>query len=257
MKKFKKITILIPCYNEGAGIASVIDNIPVDQLYNHGFKTNIVVIDNNCKDKTTEIAASKKGVKVISELSQGKGSALITGFKHVCNDGDYIVVIDGDDTYKPQEILRLIEPLESGFCDVIVGSRIGGKTVRGSFSFSHRFVNWAFAFIVRQFYQANITDALTGFMAIRSDVIQTLIPNLHSTNFTIEMEMITKMKKLGFTIYSVPITYDRRMGKSKLNSYSDGFKILLMFITNLRWNPVKKRSRLQFLNGKLKMFFTL
>lgn len=251
----KKITVLIPCYNEEAGIGSVIDNIPIDLLRRRGFKTNIVVIDNNCKDKTVEIAASKKGVKVIAEHSQGKGSALITGFKYVCNDSDYIVVIDGDDTYKPQEILRLIEPLESGFCDVIAGSRIGGKTVRGSFAFSHRFINWAFAFIVRQFYQANITDALTGFIAIRSDVVQTLIPNLHSTNFTIEMEMITKMKKLGFTIYSVPITYDRRMGKSKLNSYSDGFKILCMFIGNLRWSPVKKQLKSKFLNGKLKMFF--
>lgn len=252
----KKITILIPCYNEETGVGLVIDAIPVDLLRRRGFKTNIVVIDNNSNDKTAKIAASKKGVKVIEELSQGKGNALITGFKQVCGKSDYVVVIDGDDTYKPQEILRLIEPLESGFCDVIAGSRIGGKTVRGSLMFSHRFVNWVFAFFVRQFYQANITDALTGFIAIKSDVVRTLIPNLHSTNFTIEMEMITKMKKLGFSIYSVPITYDRRMGESKLHSVSDGFRILLMFIKNLRWKPVKGRPRFEILKENLKMIFT-
>ena len=251
----KKITVLIPCYNEESGVGMVIDAIPVDLLHHHGFKTNIVVIDNNSKDKTVEVALSK-GVKVIKEASQGKGNALITGFKEECDNCDYIVVIDGDNTYKPQEIMRLIEPLENGFCDVIAGSRIGGKTVRGSLSFSHRFVNWAFAFFVRQFYQANITDALTGFIAIKSDVVKTLIPNLHSTNFTIEMEMITKMKKLGFSIYSVPITYDRRMGKSKIHTYSDGFRILLMFISNLRWKPVKGKSKFSNLNEKLKMFFT-
>jgi len=252
----KKITVLIPCYNEETGIGRVIDSIPVDLLRKNGFKTNIIVINNNSDDKTAEIAASKKGVKVIEEPSQGKGNALITGFKAVCNKCDYVVVIDGDDTYKPKEILRLIEPLESGFCDVIAGSRIGGKTVRGSLEFTHRFVNWVFAFFVRQFYQANITDTLTGFIAIKSDVIKTLIPNLHSTNFTIEMEMITKMRRLGFSIYSVPITYDRRMGKSKLHSVSDGIRILLMFISNLRWEPVRTRTRVETLKESLKMIFT-
>ena len=252
----KKITVLIPCYNEEAGIGSVIDEIPVKLLRRHGYKTKIVVIDNNSKDKTAEIAASKKGVKVIEEPARGKGNALITGFKNVYNDSDYVVIIDGDNTYKPKEILRLIEPLESGFCDVIAGSRIGGKTVRGGLKFSHRFVNWAFAFFVRQFYLANITDALTGFIAIKSEIVKILIPNLHSTNFTIEMEMITKMSRLGFDIYSVPITYDRRMGKSKLHSVKDGLSIVLMFIRNLRWEPVRRRSRVEMLKSNVKMFFT-
>ncbi len=256
MKKLKKISVLIPCFNEEAGIGSVIDNIPVKQLKAHGFITDIIVIDNNSKDKTVQIAKSKKA-KIIKEFSQGKGCALVTGFKEVFNKCDYIVIIDGDDTYKPQEILRLIEPLQSGFCDVIAGSRIGGKTVRGSLLLTHRFVNWVFAFFVRQFYGANITDALTGFIAIKNEVLKDLIPNIKSTNFTIEMEMITKINRLGFSIYSVPITYDRRMGKSKLNSYRDGLKILLMFITNLRWKPVKVKSRNQFLNSILQMFFTL
>lgn len=249
----KRLTILIPCHNEEAGIGQVIDGIPIKLLRQNDFKIRIVVIDNNSKDNTAEIALSK-GAIVIEEPSLGKGNALITGFKRVAEESDYIVIIDGDATYNPKEILRLIEPLESGFCDVIAGSRIGGKTVRGSLEFSHRFVNWAFAFFVRQFYQANITDTLTGFIAMKSEVVKALIPNLHSTNFTIEMEMITKIKKLGFVIYSVPITYDRRMGKSKLHSYRDGFKIFLMFIKNLRWEPIRGRSKFEILKENLKMF---
>jgi|WetSurMetagenome_2_1015567.scaffolds.fasta_scaffold25286_4 glycosyltransferase involved in cell wall biosynthesis len=253
----KRITVLIPCYNEEAGIGPVIDGVPVESLSRFGFEANIVVVDNNSNDKTAEIAKSKKEVLVVEEFSRGKGNALITAFKQVCDGSDYVVIIDGDNTYKPKEIMRLIEPLESGFCDVTVGSRIGGKTVRGSLEFSHRFVNWVFAFIVRQFYKANVTDALTGFWAMKSDVIKVLIPNLNSTDFTIEMEMITKIRKLGFSIYSMPITYDRRLGKSKLNSYSDGLKILYMFVKNLRWSPVKTQSRfiLAFSNA-IKSIFT-
>ena len=123
----KKLTVLIPCYNEEAGIGLVIDGIPIDKLSHHGYKTNVVVINNNSKDKTAEVALSRKGVTVIEEPSQGKGNALITGFKKINGNSDYVVIIDGDNTYKPKEILRLIEPLESEFCDVIAGSRIGGK----------------------------------------------------------------------------------------------------------------------------------
>jgi glycosyltransferase involved in cell wall biosynthesis len=257
MKIMKRITVLIPCFNEEDGVGSVIDEIPVKLLRRFGFETKIVVIDNNSNDKTAEVALAKHA-KVIFEPSQGKGNALVTGFKYVYDSCDYVVVIDGDDTYKPREMLRLIEPLENEFADVIAGSRIGGKTIRGSLKFSHRFVNWVFAFFVRQFYSANITDALTGFMAIRSDVVKILIPNLHSTNFTIEMEMITKIKKLGYSIYSMPITYDRRLGKSKLHSYSDGFKILMMFFKNLRWTPVKRESGLRLaLSSAIRMLFML
>lgn len=253
----KKITVLIPCYNEESGIGLVIDQVPVHLLQQHGFETEIVVIDNNSTDKTFDVASSN-GVTVIEEREQGKGNALITGLKAVCDDCDYVVIIDGDNTYKPKEILRLIEPLESGFCDVIAGSRIGGKTVHGSLEYSHRFINWLFAFFVRQFYQANITDALTGFIAIKSDTAKVLIPNLHSTNFTIEMEMITKLRRLGHPIFSVPITYDRRMGTSKLHSFRDGARILLMFVQNLNWTPVKRSSRIQLLYAKIQtMIFTL
>ena len=102
-KKFKKITLMVPCYNEEASIASVIEGIPLKKLNHAGFKIEVLVIDNNSTDKTAEIARSK-GARVISEPNQGKGNAIRTGFKSIPKDVDYVVMVDGDDTYKTTEI---------------------------------------------------------------------------------------------------------------------------------------------------------
>lgn len=231
-----KVTLLIPVFNEEKGIASVIKNIPFEELEKIGLKLKVIVVDNNSTDKTVKIVEKNK-IKILTQKSVGKGNALMTGFKAL-NGSDYVVIIDGDNTYKPEEIPRLLEPLKSGFCDVVAGSRISGKILNQSLSFSHRVFNWIFSFLVRHFYKANITDTLTGFIAFKRSVIHKLIPHLQSTDFAIEMEMFTKLARMGYQIYSVPITYDRRMGKSKLNSLTDGIKILHTFFKNLLWKPL-------------------
>src|ERR1700733_794042 len=166
----KKITLLIPCYNEEEGIADVISGVPIERLMLMGYTTEIVVIDNNSKDKTAEICQSL-GVRVVSEKKKGKGNAIRAGFRAVTSDTDFVVMLDGDNTYKATEIPRLIEPLDSGFCDVIVGSRLGGKTNEYSLRFRNRVVNWGFTFLTRQFYRANVTDVLSGAFAWKKDVV--------------------------------------------------------------------------------------
>ena len=232
----KKITILIPCYNEEKGIGKVISCVPKDKLKKLGYKFEILVIDNNSKDKTTKVAKSH-GATVVFEEKQGKGHALVTGFKNVSDDTDYVVMLDGDNTYRPSEIDRLIEPLESGFCDVIIGSRLEGKRNGTALSFSHKLANWFFTFFVRIFYLVNTTDTCTGYFAWKKKVIDQLIPHIESDGFAIEAEMITKMAKLGYNIYSVPITYDHREGDSKLSPLIDGIKITWMMVKNLKWKP--------------------
>ncbi|MFA5750360.1 MAG: glycosyltransferase family 2 protein [Candidatus Shapirobacteria bacterium] len=245
----KKITVLIPCYNEEKGIGKVIRGIPTEKLLKDGFKTKVVVIDNNSTDKTAEVA-KKYGAIVISEKKQGKGHAIKTGFMSITEDTDYIVMLDGDDTYKPSEIPRLIEPLDSDFCDVIVGSRLGGKMLDGSLKTQNRIVNWGYAFLVRYFYHANITDVLSGFFAWKRETLDGLKLHLQADGFAIEMEMITKMMKLGYEIYSVPITYDVRQGESKISSLKDGLKILKMLFQNLHWNPTgSKKGKFSFKIG--------
>ncbi len=234
--RLKKITVLIPCYNEEKGIGKVIDSIPVVKLRRQGYNTDIIVIDNNCTDKTKAIAESKNA-RVICEEKVGKGHAIRTGMNAVKPDTDYVIMLDGDNTYKGKEIPRLVEPLASNFCDVVVGSRLGGKIKHGSLRFSNRLANWVFTFIVRQIYRANVTDVLSGFFAWKHKSLRELLPHLESRGFAIEMEMITKMVKLKQEIYSVPITYEQREGESKIDSVSDGLKILSTFFRNLSWKP--------------------
>jgi len=232
----EKVTVIIPCHNEEKGIGKVLDSMPFEKLKHQGFDVNVVVVDNNSKDGTQE-EVKKRNIKIIHEPTKGKGHALKTGFNSVAADVKYVVILDGDNTYKPEEMPRLLEPLQNNFCDVIVGSRIGGKTIRGSLTASHRLVNWFFAFLVRHFYGANITDCLSGYFAFKRNALDKLLMHLDSKGFAIEMEMITKMKKMNMSVYSVPITYDRRLGYSKISSFTDGIKILFTFIDNLTWSP--------------------
>lgn len=232
----KKITLLIPCYNEEKSIGKVIDEVPKEKLKKLGFNIEILVIDNNSKDKTAEVA-KKKGARVVRELKQGKGNAIKTGFESISKNTDYVVMLDGDDTYKPYEMLRLIEPLDSGFGDVIIGSRLEGKMTKNAMSVSHRLANWFFTFMTRHFYGANVSDTCTGYFAWTKHAVDVLNGHIKSKGFAIEAEMISKMAKLKLKIFSVPITYDPRHGESKLHPFKDGMKITWMLIKNARWKP--------------------
>jgi dolichol-phosphate hexosyltransferase len=235
----KKLTILIPCYNEEKGIGKVIDGVPYEKLNQLDYEIEIIVINNNSNDQTIKIAL-ERGAKVVSEKKQGKGNALKTGFNNISSDTDYIVMLDGDNTYKSKEIPRLLEPLENDFCDIVIGSRLEGKLRGDSLSISHRMANWFFTFLVRRFYLVNTTDICTGYFAWKKKVIDDLSPHIKSDGFAIEAEMITKMARLGYKIFSVPITYDRREGNSKLSPYLDGIKITWMLLKNLLWKPEEK-----------------
>ena len=237
--KKEKITILVPCHNEERGIAKVLDNIPHQILEKHGFEYQVIVIDNNSSDRTTEVA-EYRGAHVIFEPAKGKGNALRKGFNCIDSDTAYVVMLDGDNTYDPREMLRLIEPIGSGFCDVVVGSRLGGKITKNAFRIQNRLVNWIYTFLVRSFYRANITDVLSGYFAWRRDVIIEMRDHLKSDGFGIEMEMISKLVKLGYSIYSVPITYNIREGETKIEAIKDGLRIFITFFRNLYWSPPKE-----------------
>lgn len=239
MQTRKKVTVLVPCYNEEAGIASVVQGFQQESLKNSGYIIEVIVIDNNSKDNTSQVAQAA-GAKVLSEPKKGKGNALRKGFYSVSSDTDYIVMLDGDDTYKPEEMPRLVELLDSGFCDVAIGSRIAGRMTDGSMSFRNRVGNWIFSHLVRYFYQVNVTDVLTGYFAWKREAMEKMRSHLKSEGFAIEMEMVTKMAKLGLNMYCVPITYTKRAGESNLRPFADGIRILIMFTRGLVWRPNNK-----------------
>lgn len=234
--KRQKIIALIPCYNEEGGIGAVIKSFPIEKIHAHAFDLEIVVIDNNSSDRTGKIARSL-GATVLHEPQKGKGNAIRRGFEYACRDADYIVMLDGDDTYRPEEILRLVEPLHSGFCSVVIGSRLGGRITEGSMKPFNRMGNWVYSHLVRYFYNINVTDALTGYFAWTREALEQLRPHLVSSGFAIEMEMVTKMARLGLEVSSVPISYDDRAGVTNLRPIYDGSRILLMFARNFFWKP--------------------
>lgn len=237
----KKVTAIIPCYNEEFGITEVITGFPTKRLKRYGYQLEVLVIDNNSTDRTATVAAAA-GARVIHEAKQGKGNAIRTGFYAIESDTDYVVMLDGDATYRSDEIIRLLEPLEAGFCNVVIGSRLGGRIAGGSMTAFNRLGNWIFSHLVRYSYRAPVTDVLTGYFAWSRHAIERLRPHLTSNGFAIEMEMITKMARLGEEIFSVPISYHARAGESSLRPLYDGWRILRMYMANLRWKPETQTS---------------
>lgn len=235
----KKIAVVIPCYNEAASIAKVIDKLPRAKLTKGLFKLGVYVVDNNSTDNTAHLA-KKAGATVIHEPRKGKGHALRAAFAQLPDEIDYVVMLDGDDTYDPEEIMRMIEPLQSNFCDVVVGSRLGGRIQASAMTTLNRLGNWFFTNAVRIVYRANVTDVLTGYFAWKKEALDALYPHLKSEGFAIEMEMVTKMARLKQRLASVPISYHPRDGESNLHPLRDGARILRMFIKNLTW---RVRSR--------------
>lgn len=237
----KKLTVMIPCYNEERGVAKVIHAIPRDKLKALGYKLRVLVLDNNSKDSTARVAR-QAGAEVIFEGKQGKGYAIRTAIRHIPNDTDIVVMLDGDNTYKPQEMLRMIEPIDNGFCEVVIGSRLAGKITKGSMPAFNRAGNWFFTFLVRTCYQENVTDVCTGYFAWKGSVLKELGKYLESDGFSIEMEMITKMARMNCNLYSVPISYINRTGESNLKPFGDGKKILHAWLRNLTWKPYAKHK---------------
>lgn len=232
----KKIAAIIPCYNEAASIREVIAKFPYDQLLQHDLQLEVYVIDNNSSDDTAAVA-KKAGASIIYEPKKGKGNALRTAFYNLPGDVDYVVMLDGDDTYSSEEILRVVEPLRSDFCDVVVGSRLGGRIQKTAMTRLNRLGNKVFTAGVRLLYGANVTDVLTGYFAWKKSALDDLRPHVTSPGFAIEMEMITKMARLGQRMTSVPISYHPRSGESNLHPFRDGLRISSMLLKNLAWWP--------------------
>lgn len=239
MSTNKKITILIPCYNEAAGVGSVIDGFKAVAESTPSYDFEIIAVDNNSKDNTSEVAA-RHGATVHFEGKKGKGNAMRSAFAQISSATDYVVMLDGDHTYRANEVMRLIEPLEAGFCTVVLGSRLNGKMQHDAMSAFNRFGNNVFTTLARVFYGVKATDVLTGYYAWKADAVRKMTPHLTSEGFTIEIEMVAKMAKLGESIFSVPISYDARAGESNLKPVADGIKIMRVLLGTLFWSPVSK-----------------
>ncbi len=217
----EKIAILLPAYNEEVTIQKVIDDfqkvLPEADIY---------VYDNNSKDNTNALAR-ESGAIVRFEPRQGKGNVVRTMFREI--DADYYIMVDADDTYPAAEVEKLLEPLRNGLADMTIGDRLSNGTYsqenkRGFHDFGNNLVKS----LINRLYRGNYNDIMTGYRGFNRLFVKTF-PVL-SPGFEIETELSIHSLDKRFKLVEVPITYkDRPEGsESKLNTFSDGFKVLKM-----------------------------
>jgi dolichol-phosphate mannosyltransferase len=222
------IAILLPALDEAETIGRVIGKIPMKELADLGYKVDIVVVDGHSKDMTCEIA-SAMGARLLKQRGIGKGNAIQTAFENF--EGRYLFMLDADDTYNPREILKMLPPLESGECDVIMGSRLKGSISAGAMSRLNFIGNMAITQTANILFPNGhkVSDVCTGMWGFTEEVIHAL--DLQSPSFDVEAEMYAKCIKSGFNVSEINIVYGRRTNANKLSSLKDGAKIWFRLLT--------------------------
>jgi len=209
------VCILIPTLNEAPTIGDIIR-----KFKSMGF-SDILVIDGHSTDGTVKMAEDA-GAKVVIQDGKGKGQALQQAFDMV--DKDVIVMIDGDGTYLPEEVNRLLEPIEKGKADQVIGNRFA-LPQREAFTTLNLLGNKILSKAFGLAYGAWVTDVLSGYRAFDRKSIKEL--ELNKTGFETEAEITIESIKKDQKIVEVPVTYLPRHLKAttKLNPIRDGLKI--------------------------------
>lgn len=217
----KSIAVLIPCYNEALTIDKVVNDyksvLPEADIY---------VYDNNSTDDTAKIA-QHGGAIVRHEYRQGKGNVIRTMFRDI--DADCYLMIDGDDTYPAENARMMCQLVLDGKADMVIGDRLSSTYFTENKRLFHNFGNDIVRKAINKLWhpKESILDVMTGYRAFSPLFVKTF-PIL-SQGFEIETEMTIHALDKNLTLKSIPVQYrDRPQGsESKLNTYSDGFKVLL------------------------------
>ena len=214
----KKIAVLIPCYNESKTIEKVVKDykkaLPDADIY---------VYDNNSSDGTDKIA-KKAGAIVKYEHRQGKGNVIRTMFKEI--DADCYLMIDGDDTYPAESAREMCDYVLNDNVDMVIGDRLSSTYFEENKRPFHNTGNKLVRGLINSLFKSNVRDIMTGYRAFSYDFVKTF-PVL-SKGFEIETEMTIHALDKNMQLKEIPIEYrDRPEGSvSKLNTFSDGFKVL-------------------------------
>ena len=219
------LTILLPTYNEADALPKVVEALPIEELKAAGWEPRIMVADGRSTDGTQETAAELGLELIVQGPSSGKGFGMREGFARFLNhDDDVLVMLDADGTYAPNDMLRLLQHLERGSYDVVIGSRLRGNIQPGAMSRFNWIGNHILTWFAVALYRVFISDVCTGYWAFQRGAIQKM--SLNSTSFEIEAEMFSACATEGLRMSEVPISYAPRIGESKLGSVGDGVRIL-------------------------------
>ncbi len=223
-----KISVVIPIYNEKDTIEEIIGRVKQT-----GLADQIILVDDGSTDGTREIIGKMKDdpqmTVVLHEKNQGKGAALITGFRHA--SGDVILIQDADLEYNPKDYPELLRPIQENLADVVYGSRFLGAP-RRSTMFWHMIANKLLTFATNILYNSILTDMETGYKVFRREIVKDM--TIHSRRFDFEPEFTAKILKKKVRVFEVPITFNPR-------DYQEGKKIGLKDAFAALWSLLKYR----------------
>lgn len=214
-----KCAVLIPCYNEAVSIRKVVTDfrrvLPQATVY---------VYDNNSTDGTAAIAA-EAGAVVRTERRQGKGNVVRSMFRDI--DAECYIMVDGDDTYPAEDAPEMVRKVLEENVDMVVGDRLSSTYFTENKRPFHNMGNTVVRKAVNVLFHADIQDIMTGYRAFSYDFVKSYA--VVSGGFEIETEMSIHAIDKGMSLANHTITYrDRSAGsESKLNTYADGFKVLM------------------------------
>ena len=217
MQSSLRIGVVIPCYNEEAGVQEVIRRMPpvVDE---------VVVVDNNCTDRTAEVAASL-GARVVAEKTPGYGAAYKAGLRAV--QSDIVVTLDGDGTYPPEEIPRLVQTLLDRRLDFLSASRFPLADPR-AMGFSNRLGNWVLTVAAAVLFFRPIRDSQSGMWVFRRASLERMHLTSDGMPFSEEIKLEAVLRGLRFGEAHIP--YGVRVGDVKLQKWRDGWSNLLFLL---------------------------
>lgn len=233
-----EVCVLIPTLDEAEAIQEVIEGLSAE-----GFD-RFLVIDGGSTDATPELAR-EAGAEVISQTGSGKGQAIVEALEHI--DRPYVLMLDGDGTYRPEDAHTVLEPVLDGRADHVIGNRFH-EMESGAMTRLNRFGNRQINRLFRLIHRHDLHDILSGYRAFTVDSFQEL--NLSAEGFGIEAEMTGECSRHGQTIEEVPIVYKRRVDETetKLRPVRDGAVILVtMYLVARKNNPLFFFGSLGFL----------
>ena len=228
-----KLSILMPVYNEETRIANAVKHA---LNVNYPCETELLIVDDGSRDRTSEILSELDDhrVRVIRhETNKGKGAAVHTAVDAA--NGDYMVILDADLEYDPQDIPRLLEPVLDGRANVVYGNRSFGS--HSSFSFWYVMGNKAVTTAANMLFNCYLGDLETCFKLMPVDLYRSL--NVKSKGFGVEAEVTGKLLRRRIRPYEVPISYHARSREEgKKITWQDGVEALWILLRERLRKPM-------------------